>query len=68
MTTERRNITQPADWWAAFEKQAENEGNTLSCWIGECCLAFLEKQDLDKLCQRPPAHRPKAEKPLARRR
>lgn len=41
MKAERRNITQPADWWAAFEKQATADGMTLSEWVGECCYGYL---------------------------
>jgi hypothetical protein len=55
MNSERRNLTQPADWWAAFEAQAATEGKTLSEWAGECMLANVDS----KLSERPPAHRPK---------
>jgi hypothetical protein len=59
MTTTRKNLTQPADWWAAFEKHAKAEGFTLSEWVGECCLAFLVGNEADSLSERTPAHRPK---------
>ncbi len=32
MTNERKNNTQPSDWWAAFEEQAKAEGLTLAAW------------------------------------
>lgn len=35
MTNERKLITQPADWWAAFEAAAESEGVSLAAWLGE---------------------------------
>ena len=41
--TDRKNITQPDDWWAAFVRQAQDEGLTLSEWMGECCIANLPK-------------------------
>lgn len=58
MTNERKNITQPADWWAAFETQAKAEGLTLSAWIGEAAKAKLPVKVAKKLSQRPPANRP----------
>ena len=57
--TVRRNITQPPDWWAAFDKAAQAKGLTLSEWMGQCCRQQLTKQADAKLSQRPPAHRPK---------
>lgn len=35
--SEKKLISQPADWWAAFEKQASLEGMTMSQWVGEAC-------------------------------
>jgi hypothetical protein len=55
--TERRNVTQPADWWAAFEAEAKKEGLTLSEWVGACCVANLSVSR--GLTERPPANRPK---------
>lgn len=40
-TVERRLISQPADWWAAFERQASLEGMTMSEWVGQACLKSL---------------------------
>lgn len=59
MTNERKNITQPADWWIAFEQQAKAEGLTLAAWIGERCKAGLPAKVAKKLSARPPANRPK---------
>ena len=41
MTNERKNITQPADWWSAFEEAAKAEGLTLSAWVGQACVFQL---------------------------
>ena len=62
MTNERKNITQPADWWAAFEEAARAEGMTLAAWLGEAAKAKLPKRIAAKLSERPPANRPKKSK------
>jgi hypothetical protein len=59
MSSERRNITQPADWWAAFEIQAKGEGLTLSEWMGECCRVYVEAGVNSGLSERPAANRPR---------
>ena len=59
MTNERKNITQPSDWWAAFEAQANAEGMTLAAWLGEAAKAKLPPKVAKKLTERPPANRPK---------
>lgn len=59
VTNERKNITQPPDWWAAFESAAKAEGMTLAEWIGEAAKAKLPKSAAKKLSERPPANRPK---------
>lgn len=59
MTHERRDLTQPDDWWVAFEKQAQILDMNLSEWVGYCCLLRLKEGDMDKLSKRTPAHRPK---------
>lgn len=58
MTNERKNITQPSDWWAAFEEQAKSEGLTLAAWLGEAAKAKLPPKVAKKLTERPPANRP----------
>jgi hypothetical protein len=58
MTNERKNITQPSDWWAAFEEAAKAEGLTLAAWLGEAAKAKLPPKVAKKLTERPPANRP----------
>lgn len=60
--SERRNITQPADWWAAFEAQAKAEGASLSKWIGMKCIESLPEEVKTSLIGRPAAHRPRKPK------
>jgi hypothetical protein len=57
----RKNITQPADWWQAFETTAKEAGVSLSEWVGECCVGKLPKALRDGLSKRLGAHRPKRE-------
>ena len=58
MTSTRKNISQPADWWAAFEARAKSKGRTLSEHIGEVCREDLPKRVRKTLSKRPPANRP----------
>ena len=62
MTTDRRNITEPSDWWEAFEAAATASGMTLSAWMGDACVKQLPKTVAKKLSPRPPASRPKKER------
>jgi len=62
VSTERKNITQPADWWAAFESQAKANGQTLSEWAGNCMRDNLPKNVAAGLSERPAANRPKKRK------
>ena len=57
--SDRKNITQPADWWAAFEKQAKANSQSLSEWIGDCCRANLPAGVADHLSNRPSVGAPK---------
>jgi hypothetical protein len=59
MTNERKHITQPSDWWEAFEAQANAEGMTLAAWLGEAAKKQLPPKVAKKLTERPPANRPK---------
>lgn len=52
MTNERKNITQPTDWWAAFEAEAEKRGLTLSEFIGLAASKMLAKERKAKLSER----------------
>lgn len=41
--TNRRNIIQPVELWAAAKEQMARDGETnMSKWIGECMLANLD--------------------------
>lgn len=62
MANERRNITQPPDWWEAFENDAKAAGMSLSEWIGFACMERLPNKIRKTLSPRPPANRPKKEK------
>lgn len=57
----RKNITQPADWWQAFETTAKDAGVSLSEWVGDCCVSKLPKAVRDGASKRAGAHRPKRE-------
>ena len=48
----RKNITQPANWWQAFEAEATANGLSLSEWIGECCRIRLPKEARSQLQKR----------------
>jgi len=52
MTNERKNITQPTDWWAAFEAEAKRRGLTLSEFIGLAASKMLAKDQKAKLSER----------------
>lgn len=49
---QRRNITQPADWWHAFESAAEAAATSLSEWIGDACRAALAPDAAEQLSRR----------------
>lgn len=59
VTNERKNITQPPDWWKVFENEAKKAGVSLSEWIGEACIERLPVKVRKQLSDRPPANRPK---------
>jgi hypothetical protein len=52
MTNERKNITQPADWWAAFESEAKRRELTLSEFIGLAASKMIPKDERSKLSER----------------
>lgn len=52
MTNERKNITQPADWWAAFEAEAAKRGMPLSEFMGLAAAKMLAKEQRKGLTQR----------------
>ncbi|AMV35711.1 hypothetical protein VN12_26700 [Pirellula sp. SH-Sr6A] len=45
----KKTITQPEDWWQAWEVEAFKQGKLLSEWIGDCCNATLPKKSRDRL-------------------
>jgi len=59
MPTERKNISQPSDHWAAFQTAADASGLSLSEWMDEKCQAALPVKVQKTLSKRAPAHRPK---------
>jgi hypothetical protein len=59
VASERRNLTQPADWWQAFEQAANGQGVPLSVWVGRQCLLSLPTQIRHRLSDRPHVGRPR---------
>lgn len=59
MANERRNTTQPTDWWAAWEEAAKAAGLDLAPWIGKQCNKALPKDIRDKLSERATRGRPR---------
>ena len=58
-----KNITQPPDWWDAFQNEADRAGISLSSWMGACCLNEMQstksgQAKVAKLSARPLASRP----------
>lgn len=62
MTNQRRNTTQPIDWWDAWEKAASESGMELAAWIGVQCNKALPKSIREKLSDRGTRGRPSANK------
>ena len=61
MKAERKNITQPSDWWLEFEAAAYVKGITLSEWVGAACRKALPKDTRDGLSERVGRGQPKSE-------
>lgn len=61
MTNERKNITQPDDWWQVFEAEAEKRGLTLSEFMGLAAAKMLTKEQRARLSQRVKPGRKKSE-------
>jgi hypothetical protein len=60
----KKTISQPPDWWDAFQYEADAAGLSLSAWIGDACLFAIGAQHkgktkVGKLSNRPLASRPK---------
>jgi hypothetical protein len=52
MTNERKNITQPDDWWQVFESEAARRGMTLSEFAGIAMARLLTKEQRATLSPR----------------
>jgi hypothetical protein len=61
MATERRNTTQPSDWWTAWDEAAKAAGMDLAAWIGKQCNRALPKEVRKKLSERTKVGKPKRE-------
>lgn len=61
MANERRNMTQPTDWWDAWGEAARAAGLDLSAWIGRQCNKALPKEIRDNLSERATRGRPRNE-------
>ncbi len=48
----RRYLTQPPDWWDAFEAAAQAAGMSLSEWLGEAGKKLLPKEVKNQLSER----------------
>lgn len=48
----RKNITQPSDWWSAFEAAATRAGLPLAEWMGDICRDSLPYRVRSKLSER----------------
>ena len=59
-----KRISQPDDWWEAFQTEADAAGMSLSAWMGDACLDSILRQGrrgdakVNKLSERPLASRP----------
>ena len=60
----KKTISQPPDWWTAFQSEADAAGLSLSAWIGKACIGAIKRrksgpENVAKLSARPLASRPK---------
>lgn len=65
MANERRNTTQPEDWWDAWDQAAKEAGLDLADWIGRQCNKALPKNVRIKLSERATRGRPRKDNPTA---
>ncbi len=56
--TERRLLSMPPDWWAAFAEAATDSGETLSEWLGEAGRKRLPADKRKVLTERKKPGRP----------
>lgn len=59
MTSERRNVTAPDDWWLAFEAAAKSAGKTVSEWLRDCGYENLPAKVRKGLSEAKGAGRPR---------
>ena len=57
--SERRNITQPSDWFRSFDDAAKESGVNLSEWMGKHCKKALPEDVSEDLSKRVVAGRPR---------
>jgi hypothetical protein len=61
----KKTISQPPDWWDAFQAEADAAGVSLSAWMGDACLFSIGMQSkfgktiVANLSERPLASRPR---------
>jgi hypothetical protein len=58
VNSSRKNVTQPDDWWKAFEQAARDADMDLSSWLGEAAKAMLPPKVSKKLSERATRGRP----------
>lgn len=58
ISAERKNLTMPADWWAAFSAAAAAEGCSLAEWLGEAARRALPAHERKGLSPRVGRGRP----------
>lgn len=59
MSQQRKNITQPADWWAAFEAEAAKRNMPLSTFMGMAAAEMLDEDLRKELSKRSKSGRKK---------
>lgn len=60
--TERKQITQPQQYWAAWQDAAAKAGQSLSAWIADKCNEGLSRRVARKLPARQRPGRPSKDK------
>lgn len=49
---EKKNVSQPSDWWSAWEREAWKLGMDLSEWIGMVCNKAIPVKEAERLSKR----------------
>lgn len=60
MTSERKNLIEPAELWRAAEAEAKKAGKSLSEWVGDRILEALPAKVRKTIPERDGVGRPKA--------